>query len=165
MRNLRPLVLVPTLVVSGAVGLWVALALAPDEGSGDLVTRVRNGVTETGEVETATVGGVVRRVIRWRTKEGESLTETVRGPVRLQRVEGGTVLVPGPAAVRTTTLPGQTKTTTTTLPGQTLVETVTQTDTVTETVRDTVTDVVTVTERLPADTVTVVVTETVGSGP
>jgi hypothetical protein len=73
------------------------------------------------------------------------------------------VLVPGPTAVRTTTLPGETKTTT--LPGQTLVETVTQTDTVTETVRDTVTDVVTVTERLPAETVTVVATETVGSGP
>ena len=163
MRNLRPLVLVLILGVSGAVGLGVALALAPDEGPGDLVTRVRNGVTETGEVETANVGGVVRHVIRWRTKEGESLTETVRGPVRLQRVEGGTVLVPGPTAVRTTTLPGETKTTT--LPGQTLVGTVTQTDTVTETVRDTVTDVVTVTERLPAETVTVVVTETVGSGP
>jgi hypothetical protein len=57
-------------------------------------------------------------------------------------------------------------------PGKTLVGTVTQTNTVTETVRDTVTDVVTVTEQLPAETVTlpaetvtVVVTETVASGP
>jgi hypothetical protein len=174
-RLLRPLAIGLVLALSGVLGLGVALGLTPDDtDSGALVKRVRNGVTETGEVETETVNGLVRRVIRWRTKEGETLTETVRGPLRLQRVEGGTLLVAGPTHVRTTTLPGGTRTTrlpgqTTTLPGETVVRTDTLTETlrevVTETVRDTVTEVVTVTEIQPAETVTVVVTETVPAAP
>jgi hypothetical protein len=174
-RLLRPLALGLVLALTGALGLGVALGLTPgDTDSGTLVKRVRNGVTETGYVETETVNGLVSRVIRWRTKEGETLTETVRGPLRLQRVEGGTLLVAGPARVRTTMLPGGTRTTrlpgqTTTLPGETVVRTDTVTDTVrevvTETVRDTVTEVVTVTEIQPAETVTVVVTETVPAAP
>jgi hypothetical protein len=175
LRLLRPLAIGLVLALCGALGLGVALGLTPDHtDSGTLVKRVRNGVTETGEVETETVNGLVRRVIRWRTKEGETLTQTVRGPLRLQRVEGGTLLVAGPTLVRTTTLPGGTRTTrlpgqTTTLPGETVVrtDTVTETvrDVVTETVRDTVREVVTVTEIQPAETVTVVVTETVPAAP
>ena len=88
------------------------------------------------------MNGVVHRVVRWRTKNG-SLTKGAPGPVRLETGAGGTVLVPG------------------------LVETVTQTNTATETVtknvRETVTDIVTVTEKLPAETVTVAITETVGA--
>lgn len=167
---LRPIVLIIVLAICGALGLGVALGVTPDSESDTLVKRVRDGVTETGEVQTETVNGVVRRVIHWKTKEGETLTETVRGPLRVRRIEGGTLVVPGPTFVRTTTLPGQTRMTTlpgqtTTLPGQTVVQTETETVRVTETVRETITDVVTVTETLPAETVTVVVTEPAPSVP
>jgi hypothetical protein len=174
---LRPIVLIIVLAICGALGLGVALGVTPDRESDTLVKRVRDGVTETGEMQTETVNGVVRRVIHWKTKEGETLTETVRGPLRVRRIEGGTLVVPGPTFVRTTTLPGQTRMTTlpgqtttlpgqtTTLPGQTVVQTETEIVRVTETVRETITDVVTVTETLPAETVTVVVTEPAPSVP
>jgi hypothetical protein len=171
LRLLRPLAIGLVLALCGALGLGVALGLTPDDSdSGTLVQRVRNGVTETGEVETETVNGLIRRVIRWRTKEGKTLTQTVRGPLRLRRVEGGTLLVAGPTVVRTTTLPGRTRTTrlpgqTTTLPGETVVRTNTVTQTVRDTVTEVVIEVVTVTETQPAETVTVVVTETVPALP
>jgi hypothetical protein len=167
---LRPIALIIVLAICGALGLGVALSVTPDSESETLVKRVRHGVTETGEVKTETVNGVIQRVIHWRTREGETLTEKVRGPLRVRRVEGGTLLVPGPTSVRTTTLPGQTRMTTlpgqtTTLPGQTVVQTETEIVRVTETIRDTITDVVTVTETLPAETVTIVVTEPAPSVP
>ena len=163
------------LLVSGFMGLMVAMAFAPgDQQSGQLVQRVRNGVTETGRLETVTSNGVVKRVIHWRTRTGELQTQTIEGPTRLVRVNGQPIYVPGPSHTSTifgtTTLPGGTVvvtgpgvTSVETLPGETVHDVVTETlpaETVTETVHDTQTVVVTETVN---NTVTQVetVTETV----
>ena len=171
----RIILLAVVLLISGFSGLMVARAVAPtDEAGGTLVKRVRNGVTETGTLETVTTNGLVKRVIRWKTRSGQLVTQTVEGPTRVVRLNGTSILVPGPSYTSTvfgtTTLPGGTvivtgpgATTVQTLPGETVtqtlpvetvtqtlpVETVTQTlpvETVTETVRDTVTVHDTVTE-------------------
>jgi len=172
----RIVVLGVVLLVSGFMGLMVAMAFAPgDQQSGQLVKRVRNGVTETGRLETVTSNGVVKRVIRWRTRTGELQTQTIEGPTRLVRVNGQPIYVPGPSHTSTvfgtTTLPGGTVvvtgpgvTSVETLPGETVhdavTETVTETvhetdtvtQTVTETVDNTVTQVETVTETVTAPT-------------
>jgi hypothetical protein len=165
------MLLVVVLLVSGFLGLMVARAFAPsDRASGTLVKRVRNGVTETGRLETVTANGVVKRVIHWRTRSGQLVTQTVAGPTRLVRLNGTPIYVAGPSHTSTvfgtTTMPGGTEvvtspgvtsvetlpgeTVTETLPTQTVTETVHDTQTVTETVHDTVTDVQTVTETVTA---------------
>jgi hypothetical protein len=101
---------------------------------GTTVLRSQNGETQTGVVETVTLGGETSRVIRWRTKEG-TVTEKTRGPTRYR-----TVATTSPGQTRTATLPGQTVTVK--LPG----ETVTQTNTETVTETNTVTIIETVTE-------------------
>ena len=54
----RIVLLVVVLLVSGFMGLMVAMAFAPgDQQSGQLVKRVRDGVTETGRLETVTSNG------------------------------------------------------------------------------------------------------------
>jgi hypothetical protein len=177
----RIVLLVVVLLVSGFMGLMVAMAFAPgDQQSGQLVKRVRNGVTETGRLETVTSNGVVKRVIHWRTRTGELLTQTIEGPIRLVRVNGQSIYVPGPSRTSTvfgtTTLPGGTVvvtgpgvTSVETLPGETVHDTVTETlpaETVTETVHETETDteIYTVTDTV-TNTVTQVetVTETVAA--
>jgi hypothetical protein len=173
----RIILLVVVLLVSGFMGLMVAMAFAPsDQQSGQLVKRVRNGVTETGRLDTVTSNGVVKRVIHWRTRTGELQTQTIEGPTRLVKVDGQPIFVPGPSYTSTifgtTTLPGGTvvvtgpgvtsvetlpaetvhDTVTEVLPGETVTETVHETDTetytVTETVNNTVTQVETVTETV-----------------
>jgi hypothetical protein len=171
----RIILLTVVLLLCGAFGLVVAMAFAPnEEAGGTLVKRVRNGVTETGRVETVTSNGVVKRVIHWRTRAGEPEIQTVEGPVRLQTLSGepiyvagpshtstvfgtttlpsGTVIVTGPSVTSVTTLPAQTvrETVTQTLPAETVTETVHDTSTVTETVHDTVTEVVTETVTAPS---------------
>jgi len=175
----RIVLLVVVLLVSGFMGLMVAMAFAPgDQQSGQLVKRVRNGVTETGRLETVTSNGVVKRVIRWRTRMGELQTQTIEGPTRLVRVNGqpiyvpgpshtstvfgtttlpgGTVVVTGPGVTSVETLPGETvhDTVTETLPAETVTETVHETDTVTQTVTETVDNTVTQVETV-TETVTV----------
>ena len=157
----RIVLLVVVLLVSGFMGLMVAMAFAPgDQQSGQLVKRVRNGVTETGRLETVTSNGVVKRVIRWRTRMGELQTQTIEGPTRLVRVNGQPIYVPGPSHTSTvfgtTTLPGGTVvvtgpgvTSVETLPGETVHDTVTET--VTETVHETDTVTQTVTETVHVD--------------
>ena len=76
----RIVLLVVVLLVSGFMGLMVAMAFAPgDQQSGQLVKRVRNGVTETGRLETVTSNGVVKRVIRWRTRMCDCTRARFRG--------------------------------------------------------------------------------------
>ena len=122
-----------------------------------MVKRVRNGVTETGRVETVTSNGVVKRVIHWRTRAGEPEVQTVEGPMRLQTLSGEPIYVAGPSHTSTVygtkTLPngtvivkGPSVTSVTTLPA----ENVHDTSTVTETVHDTVTEVVTETVTAPS---------------
>ena len=161
----RIILLTVVLLICGAFGLVVAMAFAPnEEAGGTLVKRVRNGVTETGRVETVTSNGVVKRVIHWRTRAGEPEIQTVQGPMRLQTLSGEPIYVAGPSHTSTvfgtTTLPsgtvivtGPSVTSVTTLPAETVRETVTQTlpaETVTETVHDTVTEVVTETVTAPS---------------
>jgi hypothetical protein len=122
------------LVVGKAVGSGDAAA-EDAAVAGTTVLRSQNGETQTGVVETITLDGETRRVIRWRTKEG-TVTERTAGPTRYR-----TVVTRSPGQTRTTTLPGQTVTVK--LPG----ETVTQTNTETET--ETVTVIETVTEKKP----------------
>ena len=100
---------------------------------GTTVLRSQNGETQTGVVETVTLDGEIRRVIRWRTKEG-TVTERTVGPVRYRTVAS-------PGQTRTTTLPGQTITLSS--PGETVTQT--SIETVTET--NTVTVIETVTEK------------------
>ena len=102
---------------------------------GTTVLRSQNGETQTGVVQTVTLDGEIRRVIRWRTKKG-TVTEETRGPTRYR-----TVATTSPGQTRTTTLPGHTVTVK--LPG----ETVTQTNTETVTDTSTVTIIETVTEK------------------
>ena len=146
--------------------LWLALGgslvgtrLSPDANAGNAtVLRTTNGVAETGVVETKTVGGEVRRVIRWRTKDG-TLTETVTGPMELRTAQGDPIFLAGPTSteMHSVTTPGATQTvraagSTVTLPGQTVTTTETVHDTETETVQDTVTETVVVTETVTAPT-------------
>jgi hypothetical protein len=168
----RVVLLAAIIGLCGALGLLVAVFFVPDEGGSALVRRVRNGVTETGKVETVTTPTGVKRVIRWRTRQGKLVTQTVRGPLRVTTLNGQTFYLAGPSQTvfGTTTLPGGTVVVTG--PGvtsiATLPVTVVETQPVTETVRDTVTDVVTVTDTVTVvdtvtvhDTVTEVVTEIV----
>jgi hypothetical protein len=134
-------------VVAFAVMVWLALlgliigktvgggdAAAQDAAAlGTTVLRSQNGETQTGVVETVTLDGEIRRVIRWRTKEG-TVTQRAAGPTRYR-----TVAITSPGQTRTTTLPGQTATVT--LPGETVTQT--NTETVTETNTVTVTETVT----------------------
>jgi hypothetical protein len=167
----RIIVLAVVLAVCGAFGLVVAMAFAPnEEAGGTLVKRVRNGVTETGRIDTVTSNGIVKRVIHWRTRAGEPEIQTVEGPMRLQTLSGepiyvagpshtstvfgtttlpsGTVIVTGPSVTSVQTLPAETVTQT--LPAETVTETIHDTATVTETLHDTATEVVTETVTVPA---------------
>lgn len=166
----RIVLLAVVLTLCGGLGLLIALAFAPEGESGALVKRVRNGVTETGKVETVTTPSGVKRVIRWRTRAGKVVTQTVRGPLRVTTLNGQTYYLAGPSHTifGTTTLPGGTVIVTG--PGVTSIVTqpVTTVETlpVTETIRDTVTETViqTVTDTVVqtvTDTVTQTVTETV----
>ena len=149
-----------------AVLVWLAVGgyllarwVSPDaKAGGATVVRTTNGVTQTGVVETGTVNGEPKRVIRWETKTG-TVIETVTGPMQFRTVNGEPILLAGPTStmVHSVTTRGATHTvrgpgSTVTLPGQTVTETATQTvyETVTETVQNTVTDVVTVTETVTA---------------
>ena len=136
-------------VVAAAALVWLALlgvivgravgngdAAAEDAAVGSTtVLRTQNGETQTGVVETITLDGETRRVIRWRTKNG-TVTERTVGPTRYR-----TVATTSPAQTRTTTLPGHTVTVR--LPGETVTRT--NTETVTETNIETVTEANTVT--------------------
>ena len=139
---------VAALVWVAALGVLAARILTGQyaEARAPTVLRTHDGVTETGVVETVTIDGAARRVIRWRTREG-TVTQTVDGPMRLRTIHGDPVVVTGPtsAVVRTVTAPGSTVT----VPGETVQNTVTEVNTVTETVQDTVTETVTVTETAP----------------
>ena len=101
-------------------------------------------MTETGVLETVTVDGAIRRVVKWRTREG-TVTQTVKGLTELRTIQGQPirVAVPTETVVRTVTVRGSTVT----LPGETVQNTVTEVNTVTETVQNTVTQ--TVTETAP----------------
>jgi hypothetical protein len=116
------------------------------QASGPTVLRTKDGVTETGVVETVTIDGAVRRVIHWRTRDG-TVTQTVEGPLQLRTIQGSPVEVLGPTAtiVHTVTTPGFTVT----LPGETVTETVQDTVTEANTVTETVTEAVTVTAPAP----------------
>jgi hypothetical protein len=128
-----------TVLVAAAM-VWLALlglTVGKTVGSGDAaaqdatapgttVLRSQNGETQTGVVETVTLEGQVKRVIRWRTKEG-TVTRRAAGPTRYR-----TVVTTSPGQTRTTTLPGETVTVT--LPGETVTQT--NTETVTETVTE-----------------------------
>ena len=139
------------LVWVAALGVLAARILTGQyaEARGPTVLRTHDGVTETGVVETVTIDGAARRVIRWRTREG-TVTQTVDGPMRLRTIQGDPVVVTGPtsAVVRTVTAPSSTVT----LPGETVQNTVTEVNTVTETVQSTVTETVTVTAPVTAST-------------
>ena len=133
---------VAALVWVAALGVLAARILTGQyaEARGQTVLRTHDGLTETGVVETVTIDGAARRVIRWRTREG-TVTQTVDGPMRLRTIHGDPVVVTGPtsAVVRTVTAPGSTVT----VPGETVQ------NTVTETVQSTVTETVTVTAPTP----------------
>src|ERR1044072_3451938 len=81
------------------------------QARGATVLRTKDGVTETGVVETVTIDGAVRRVIHWRTRDG-TVTQTVEGPLQLRTIQGSPVEVLGPTAtiVHTVTTPGFTVT-------------------------------------------------------
>jgi len=139
---------VAALVWVAALGVLAARILTGQyaEARGQTVLRTHDGLTETGVVETVTIDGAARRVIRWRTRKG-TVTQTVDGPMRLRTIHGDPVVVTGPtsAVVRTVTAPGSTVT----VPGETVQNTVTEVNTVTETVENTVTETVTVTAPTP----------------
>jgi hypothetical protein len=154
-QRIRAILLTVVLLVSGFLGVMVAIAFSPsEENSAALVQRVRNGVTETGRIETVTTDGVVKRVIHWRTRSGELQTQTVEGPARLVSVygtttlPGGSVVVTGPVVTAVETVHD---TITQTLPGETVTETLPG-ETVTQTLPG---ETVIVTETLPGETVTV----------
>ena len=144
----RIVLAVAALVWVAALGVLAARILTGQyaEARGQTVLRTHDGLTETGVVETVTIDGAARRVIRWRTREG-TVTQTVDGPMRLRTIHGDPVVVTGPtsAVVRTVTAPGSTVT----VPGETVQNTVTEVNTVTETVENTVTETVTVTAPTP----------------
>jgi hypothetical protein len=168
----KKVVILAALVWCAALGVLTAKWVTGEAKAEDaIVLRTTNGVTQTGVVDTVTVGGEVHRVIRWKTKEGDTVTQRVTGPTRLRTVEGDPIYVAGPTRVRSITTPGATSThivqgptRTVTLPAETVTNTVH--DTVTETVHDTVTETVhdTVTETVH-DTVTETVTVTVPLAP
>ena len=130
------------LIWCAALGLLAARILTSNDAQarGPTVLRTHDGVTETGVLETVTVDGAIRRVVKWRTHEG-TVTQTVEGLTQLRTIQGPPVRVAGPTetVVRTVTLPGSTVT----LPGETVQNTVTEVHTVTETVQNTVTQTVT----------------------
>jgi hypothetical protein len=153
--------LIALLLLLGLLGLGGAAAVwAYNQGEtvaytgGQVVRTTAEGEVQTGEVETVTVDGEVRRVIRWRTREGTTVAETVTGATQYRTVQGEDVLIAGPTSTRTQamTTPGQTVT----LPGETVTlpaETVTVPGPVTTVTEPAVTETVT----LPAETVTVTV--------
>jgi hypothetical protein len=134
------------LIWCAALGVLAARILTSNDAQarGPTVLRTHDGVTETGVLQTVTVDGAIRRVVKWRTREG-TVTQTVKGLTQLRTIQGDPVRVAGPTetVVRTVTLRGSTVT----LPGETVQNTVTEVNTVTETVQNTVTQ--TVTETAP----------------
>jgi hypothetical protein len=140
---------IAALVWCAALGLLAARILTSHDSQASQATVVRThaGVTETGVLETVTVDGAIKRVVKWRTREG-TVTQTIESPMQFRTLQGDPVRVAGPTetvdgptktVVRTVTLPGSTVT----LPGETVQNTVTEVNTVTETVQNTVTETVT----------------------